>query len=269
MKSFFQNLITSILANLVVIIITGIVTAVISIGTSVLVVIRQTQGQTVPIHCWIVLSFSLLIGILNLIIGIVCLVKRSKRPAFPAISSDVRYEKFVTELFFKDRENIFCSREVKLVVLCEKLEKITKQFIWTGSGYKSTVLEKSMGNYTLNDSQRKHAPLSYEIIFDSVKRCGDKVAYKTKTEVEDSGHIMQPFLSHMIKGPTDFVEIRVTAPVGLLKNAQFVEYADREAEIPISAPILLEAKNIGNLETFEYSVKFPELLHNYRIEWTF
>lgn len=269
MKSFFNNLITSILANLAVIIITGFVTALVSIGTSVWVVIWQTQGQTVSVYSWLILSFSLLVGILNLIIGIVCLVKRSKRPAFPVISSDVRYEKFVTELFFKDRENIFCNREVKLVVLCDKLEKITKQFIWTGSGYKSTVLEKSMGNYILNDSERKHSPLSYEIIFDSVKRCGDKVSYKTKTEVEDSGHVMQPFLSHMIKGPTDFVEIRVTAPIGLLKNAKFVEYADREAEIPISMPILLEAKNIGNLETFEYSVKSPELLHNYRIEWTF
>lgn len=149
------------------------------------------------------------------------------------------------------------------------MEKIRKQFTWTGTGYKETTLEKKMGNYKLIDSPRKHPPQIYEIEFDSVKRCGDKVSYKTKTEVDDTEHIMQPFLSHMVKGPMDYLELRVTAPIGMLKNVRFLEYADTSAEIPISKPQYLNAKTIGNLETFEYPINNPSLLHNYRIEWMF
>ena len=269
MKQWLKDIISNIIANLAVMAIVAIPSAIIAIWTSVSIVIKQTKGYNVPLYSWILLVISLLVGIGCLTTSIVYFIKKSKRPVFPALPSDVRYEKAVTELFFKDRENIICTREVKLVILCEKMEKIKKQFTWTGSGYKTTTLEKSMGNYTLNDSPRKYPPHTYEVVFDSVKRCGDKVGYKTKTEVEDTEHIMQPFLSHLVKGPMDYLEIRVTAPIGMLKETKFLEYADTSAEIPISKPIDLEAKNIGNLETFEYSIKNPNLLHNYRIEWKF
>lgn len=269
MRNFFKDIFTNIIANLAVVFITAIPTAVIAIGTSVSIVIKQTKGNLVPFYSWGILALALIVGIGNLITVAVYLVKKSRRPVFPVISPDVRYEKAITELFFKNRENIFCSREVKLVVLCEKMERINKQFTWTGSGYKSTVLEKAMGNYTLKDSNRQHPPQSYEIIFDSVKRCGDKVGYKTKTEVDDNDHVMKPFLSHLVKGPTDYLELRVTAPVGLLKDVRFVEYADSTAELPISKPQELNSKSVGNLETFEHIVKSPNLLHNYRIEWVF
>ena len=269
MKKFLNDVMANIVANIVVFLITAAVTSVVSIGASVFIIISKTKGMHVPLYLWGILVVSLIVGIGCFTFDIVYFIKKSARPVFPALVSDVRYEKAITELFFKDRENILCNREVKLVVLCDKLEKISKQFTWTGSGYKKTVLEKSMGNYTITDSPRKNPPQSYEVVFDSVKRCGDKVGYKTRTEVEDTQHIMHPFLSHLVKGPTDYLELRVTAPVGLLKNVQFLEYADTSAEIPISKPLPLNGKNVGNLETFEYIIKSPGLLHNYRIEWNF
>lgn len=269
MKSWLKDIGINIVANLAVAAIAGIPSAIIAIGTSVSVVITQTKGQKVSLFCWFLLGLSLFVGIGCLTVSIIYFIKKSKRPVFPALPSDVRYEKAVTELFFKNRENIICNREVKLIILCEKMDRIKKQFTWTGSGYKSTTLEKAMGNYRLIDSPRKHPPQIYEIIFDAVKRCGDKVSYKTKTEVDDIDHVMQPFLSHLVKGPMDYLELRVTAPIGTLKNVKFLEYADTSAEIPISKPKELSTKIIGNLETFECSIKNPSLLHNYRIEWEF
>ncbi len=269
MKEFFKSILSNIVANLAVTAIMGVPTAVTLVWTSVYIVIKQTNGVTVPFYSWIILTVSLFVGIINVIIAIICFIRKSRRPVFPAISSDVRYEKAVTELFFKTRENILCTREVKFKVLCDKLEKITKQFTWTGSGYKCTKLVKSMGKYTLVDTERKHPPLSYDVLFDSVKRPGDKVSYKTCTEVEDDSHVMKPFLSHQIKAQTDYLELRVTAPTGLLKNVRFAEYADNTAEVELSKPVTLEGKDVGNLETYEYQVKSPNLLHCYRIEWEF
>ena len=269
MKEFLKDILSNIVANLATTAITGIPAALVLVSSTIGIVIKQTKGLAVPLYSWILLGISLIVGIINVIVVIVYIIKKSKRPVFPVISSDVRYEKAITELFFKTRENILCSREVKFEVLCEKLEKITKQFTWTGSGYKCTKLVKSLGEYVLIDGERKHPPQSYEVRFDSVKRAKDKVSYKTCTEVEDDDHVMKPFLSHQIKAQTDYLELRVTAPIGLLKNVRFAEYADTAAEVELSRPVALEGKNIGNLETYEYQVKSPNLLYCYRIEWEF
>lgn len=269
LEKLLGDVLANLIANLVLTAITGIPTAAVLIYSSITIVLKQTKGESVPIYSWVIFCIALLVGILNVIITIIYFVKKSKRPVFPAISSDVRYEKAITELFFKTRESILCNREVKIKVLCDKLEKLTKQFTWTGTSYKCTKLEKSMGKYTLEDAGRKHPPQSYTVVFDSVKRAGEKVSYKTCTEVEDEDHVMQPFLSHQIKAQTDYLELRVTAPVGLLKNVRYAEYGDSTAEVQLTKPVSLEAKNIGNLETFGYTIKSPNLLHCYRIEWDF
>lgn len=269
MREFFKSVLSNIIANLTLAALAGLPTAIILAFSSIKIVISQTNGTTVPAYGWIILGVALFIGVINITITVSYFIKKSKRPVFPVISSDVRYEKAITELFFKTRENILCSREMRLKVLCDKLEKITKQFTWTGTSYKSTKLIKSMGKYTLVDTDRKHPPQSYVVVFDSTKRMGDKVSYKTCTEVEDDDHVMQPFLSHQIKAQTDYLELRVTAPAGILKNVKFAEYGDSAAEVELTKPIKLEAKSVGNLETFEYNIKSPNLLHCYRIEWEF
>ncbi|MDR1770505.1 MAG: hypothetical protein LBS02_07705 [Hungatella sp.] len=269
MKKLFQDVLANLLANIAYIAITGAITALVSIASSVTVIIIQTKGDLVPGYCWLLLALSLLIGVVCLSFAIIFFVKRSCRPNFPIIKADVKYEKAIIELFFKDRENIFTSVEMRLEVLCDELKKMTKKFTWSGSGYKSTVLQKAKGNYTLKDTTRKHSPLEFEVIFDSTKVRGDKIWYKTNTVLEDLEHIMQPHLSQLIKNPTDYLELRVTAPVGLLNNVVFVEYADTTAEIPITKPLRLSEKNVGNLETYEYRINHPNILHNYRIEWEF
>lgn len=269
MGKFFKDVLANILANLVVLGISSLFSMLLTVGTGLWIVISQTNGGKISITGWVVLILSFVIGIFNLSLGMVCFIKRKNKPEFPEILSDVRYEKAITELYFKDREHISCSREVYFKVLCAELEKITKRFSWTGSAYKSTYIEKADGNYSLQDSGRQHPPQSYEIIFDVIKKKGEIGYYKTRTDVEDEKYVMETHLSHQIRSQTDYLELRVTAPVGLLKNVRFIEYADNMGELPISKPEALNGKMIGNLEAFEKKIDDPRLLHVYRIEWKF
>lgn len=266
---FLDDVVVNILANLAVLGITSLASTFLTVGSGLWIVISQTNAKEISLIGWGILFFSFLLGVCNLVLGLMCFIKRKNTPQFPELFSDVRYEKAITELYFKDRENISCSREVGFKVLCSDLNKITKRFSWSGSAYKSTYIEAADGNYTLEDSGRKQPPQAYDIVFDAVKKKGETGTYRTRTEVEDAKHVMSPHLSHQIRSQTDYLELRVTAPVGLIKDAKFVEYADNMGELPISKPVKLTGKIIGNLETFEKVIDEPRLLHVYRIEWKF
>lgn len=268
-KSFIEGIVSNLVTNVIVEMVVGIGAPCALIWTSFKSFVLKAEGKTVPLMYWVILGCSFLIAILCIVMVMFYVLKKRNRPNFPKIMSDVRYETAKSELFFKNREEITCSREVKFEVVCEKMDSIKKQFTWTGTEYKGTTLEKAQGNYTINDYQRKKPPHGYEVKFDSVKARGEKIWYKTRTEVEDTNHEMKPFLSHTVKSPTDKLEIRVTAPVGLIKNVKFSVFADTLAEISISTPKQVEAKNIGNLETYSYEINKPYLLYNYRLDWEF
>lgn len=269
LKGFAENVASNVVASIILSVLVGFGAPCALIWSSVKSYVAKAENNAVPKIYWIIYIIGLAVALLCIIFTIIRIVKRANRPNFPKIQSDVRYESAVSELYFKNREEIACFREVKFEVICERMASISKQFNWTGTEYKGTSLEKSQGNYTLIDCQRKHPPHGYEIKFDSVKLRGEKVWYKTKTEVEDTNHDMQPFFSHMMKSPADSLELRVTAPIGLLKDVTYAVYADSMAEIIISESIPIQAKNIGNLETFSYKIDKPNLLYNYRLDWNF
>ncbi len=268
-KNFIENVISNIVTEIILGILLGFGTPLLVVWSSLKSLLLYLEERSIPLQYWIIFCGGIFVSILCIICTIIRLVKKRNRPNFPKLVSDVRYETAKTELFFKNREEIICTREVRFEVVCEQLPSIKKQFTWTGSEYKGTTLEKMKGNYTIVDYQRKKPPHGYEVKFDSTKTRGDKIWFKTKTEVEDKSHDMKPFLSHTIKSPTDILEIRVTAPVGLIKNVKFSLFADNLGEIPLSTPKLVEAKNIGNLETYGYEINRPYLLYTYRLDWEF
>lgn len=269
MKKFIKDILLGICSNISVILISATISAIISVGTSVWVVIRQTKELIVPIYGWILLFVSLLIAVGCITSCIVFSIRKSKRPVFPKILSDVKYEKIVLELYFKDRDNIYVNRDIRFVVLRDKMEGLRKSFTWTGSGYKSTVLIDAPPEYEIIEYKEKQPRQSYDVKFDSTKTRGDIVEYKTKTDLEDREHKMKPVLSYLVKGSIAYLELRVTAPKGLLKDVRFLISADTAAEIPLANPILISPKNVGDLEAYEYIVKKPNLLYNYQMEWKF
>lgn len=268
-KSFIKDIVSNLVTNIVCTGILGIGAPCAIIWAALKGLVLKSKGHTIPLMYWIILGGSLIIAVICIVMVIGYIIKKRNRPNFPKLISDVRYELAKSELFFKNREEIICSREVRFEIVCERMDSIRKQFTWTGSDYKGTTLEKAKGNYVINDYQRKKPPHGYEVKFDSMKKRGEIVWFKTKTEVGDTNHEMRPFLSHTVKSPTEKLEIRVTVPVGLIKNVKCSIFADNLAEIPISTPKSIEAKNIGNLETYSYEINKPYLLYNYRLDWEF
>ena len=52
---------------------------------------------------------------------------RRNCPNFPKIVPDLKYEVVKSELYFKDRETIICTREAKLEIVCDKKDSIDKK----------------------------------------------------------------------------------------------------------------------------------------------
>lgn len=268
-KKFISDVAANTVATMVISIITGLGGPIAIIWASLKEIIITAGGRSVPVCYWIIFSLGVSVAIVGIVLNIAYWIRRVNHPVFPKIQSDVRYTSAVSELFFRNRESIECTRDVKFEVVCDKMESIKKQFNWTGTEYKKTEIEKAKGIYTLIDSQRKYPPHGYEIKFDGPKMRGSEIWFKTRSEVEDTNHDMKPFFSHTVKSPTDVLELRVTAPKGMLKNVTYTVFADSMAEIPISKPITISAKDIGNLETFSYHIEKPNLLYNYRLDWNF
>lgn len=268
-KSIVENILSNVIASIILMAVTGFGASGAVVWCSVKALIMKSENNIIPPIYWVVYIVGLLVAMFCIILTVINIVKKARKPNVSKIQSDIRYERAISELYFKNREEIVCSREVEFEVLCERKDSITKQFMWTGTEYKGTVLEKSAGEYTLVDYQRKKPPHGYEVKFDDMKYRGDRVWYKTKTEVSDASHDMKPFFSHMVKSPTDSLEIRVTAPKGLLRDVVYVVCADALGEIQISVPKSIRAKCIGDLETFSYVIDNPNLLYCYRLEWKF
>ena len=82
-----------------------------AVGTPIMatiVLIKKGNGEDIDIVWWIILVVFALLSIGNIIVGILQFVRRTNKPTFPAIKSDVLYEMMRTELYFADRENIKC-----------------------------------------------------------------------------------------------------------------------------------------------------------------
>ena len=243
-----------------------------AVGTPIMatiVLIKKGNGEDIDIVWWIILVVFALLNIGNIIVGILQFVRRTNKPTFPAIKSDVLYEMMRTELYFADRENIKCYREVRFKVLCDKMRSIRKQFTWTGDGYKGTVLdEKSKGkNFKIDDSVRRLPPQIYDVEFDAEKKKGDRVSYRVITEVTDKTHVMQPSLSQQINSKTKKLELVLTVPRGLVKNVTSSVYADSAHKVEIGVSKKIDTKTYGEMETYEVCIKNPELLHRYFIGW--
>lgn len=268
-KNIAINVLSNSIYGVIVLIISAI-SAILSPTISAVMLFFQGEGKVIPIWLWVILVVSVIISITSIILNLLTVIKRKNKPQFPAIKPEIMYDKVRTELFFQDRENISCIREVRFKVLCEKMEYIRKQFTWTGKGYNGTFIEPEFEDkYSVEWNVRVFPPQIYDVIFKEPKKKGDFVHYAVRNELTDSEEGMIPVLSHYITSPTKKLELVVTVPKGMIKQANFVEYVDAEGKATIGDKIPIEVKHIGNLDVYEYQKKNPELLHRYKIEWEF
>lgn len=265
LNNFFLNIVSNIICQIIILLLPTIGTPIISAIT----LIKKSNGENIDVIWWILFSLFIIFSICNIIAAILHFIYRYKRPFFPAFKSDISYNYIRTELFFCDRENIKCNRDVSFNILCEKMRFMRKQFTWSGDGYKGTILDENTKNkgFKIDDSIRKLPPQICDIEFDCEKHRGDIVDYKITSELEDTGHVMQPILSQHISQTTKELTLILTVPKGLVKNVYSVAYADVLCKNRIGKPEKVEIKTYGDKETYEITRKNPRLLHFYRLEW--
>ncbi len=183
---------------------------------------------------------------------------------------DFRFSSIVAEFTFDDdRRNITSTIDYKMTVLSESVTELKRNLIWSGSEYNGTKLIYMNGDYELVDSDRKHSPYPYTILFNSEKKRGDIIELKTETTVKDGNLDMIPMYSFMAKYQIDTLIIRVIAPKGMIKNVKKSIYADRAKEIVVKKPECINGESIRNLVRYSYKIENPTLFYNYFIEWEF
>lgn len=268
-KSLMENVLGNIVATIILSVIMSLGSVCLVLWSCVRGIFLKLENKVIPTSYWVFCILGIILAVFCIVVTVINIVKISKKKHYPKIQSDVRYEYAISELYFKNREEITCTRGVKFELLGKEKDSIIKQFMWTGTEYIATTLEESSGPFELVDYHRNQPPHGYEVKFDTTKHRGDIVWYKTKTEVSDRHHDMKPFFSHMIKSPTDSLEIRVTAPKGLLKDVTYTIYADIMGEVSISEAVPVQGTQIGDLETFVCKSDKPNLMYNYRLDWKF
>ncbi|MDE6663568.1 MAG: hypothetical protein K2K46_09525 [Lachnospiraceae bacterium] len=264
LKTVAINVLSNSIYALIFYVVSIIFAALIPIISAIIIFI-QGEAQSVPLWIWIILVIFVIISIISIILSIAILAKRKNQP-----KPQIKYEKLKIELFFEDRVNIKCIRDLNFTVMCEKMKHLRKEFVWTGTGYKGTYIDDEFKDkYSIDWSGRVFPPQIYDVIFEEEKVKGDEVHYIVRHEVTDENQEMIPRLTQHIVDPVKMLELIVTVPKGMIKRVYFVEYVDPSGNVVIGNKVPIEVKHVGNLDVFEYQKCNPELLHSYKIEWEF
>lgn len=215
----------------------------------------------------------LILSIISIILWIVYFIKRKNKTLSEnnnSISSDLRFSTIEAELIFDDnRQNIISAIDYKMTVLSESVSELKREIIWSGNKYNGTRLVSMNGDYQLIDTNRESSPYPYTINFNSEKKRGDFIEFKTETSVTDENYTMLPRYSFMVKYQIDKLILRVVAPRNMIKNVKKAIYADRAKEICVEKPKNITREKIRELERYTFEIENPSLLYNFFIEWEF
>ncbi|MBD5530441.1 MAG: hypothetical protein HDR02_18845 [Lachnospiraceae bacterium] len=275
LKEHKNEIITHIIKNLI----WFPIAAIIPLGTKLINILYDSISKDSNIITLsnILILLCILLSLTSIIIGIISIKKSKKRNETADdlnnnsnISTDFRFSSVIAELTFDDnRKNLTSTIDYKMIVLTDSAKELKRDLIWSGATYNGTKIVHMNGEYELIDSDRKQSPYCYSIIFNSEKKRGDLIEFKTETSVIDDNLDMMPMYSFMVKYQIDKLIIRVIAPKGMIKNVTKAIYADRGKNICIKEPENVNADTIRNLVRYTYEIKSPTILHNYFIEWEF
>ncbi len=274
-KEHKDEIITSIIKNLI----WAPIAALIPIGYNLIntLCLNIKNGSDFFTASNILITICLLLSVTSIIICIKlsCNYRKKSINEEPSsvqdsISSDFRFSSIVAELSFDDnRKDITSTIDYNMTVLAESVTELKRDLIWSGAKYNGTKLVKKDGEYDLIDSDRESSPFPYTIAFNTEKKRGDFITFKTETHVVDENYNMMPVYSFMVKYQIDKLVLRVIAPKGMIKNVKQAVYADRAKEIQVKKPVNIVPEYVRNLVRYTYEIETPSLLYNYFIEWEF
>lgn len=189
---------------------------------------------------------------------------------------DIKYTLQDIEFVFETRENIYTVEEVKLKTLREGISKISNSVYWTGSSFDGMdVLNferegKPSKEYVYTVKNNGVQPYVGMLTLEQPLKKGEEVSLKTKINVKDASHIMNPYYAQIITVKTKQLFIHIKAKGGLLKNVSKVVYADTKMTPKFEVEReLLSAKKEGDYFVYTVEQEHPNLNYSYCIEWNF
>lgn len=259
-------------------------------------------GGNIPLHSRILLGFCVTICVLNIVGLIIYLIigvhtyrkQKAEReqldaeraqlaadkermnsetivPTFPPLESKYVITSAEIELFFEDREHITQRQTISFYVKGESLDSISHTMTWTGDSYSGSQLDKTsiQRGYQLTETESSASMFKVTVTFPEEKHVSDKGTYCIETKVTDTKHQMMPFLTRLIKCPTERLSLKITAPPDMIQSCKQMVTADSTCDFILSEPRSVKLERVGNLSYYQHKFDNPELLRYYRLHWVF
>lgn len=206
---------------------------------------------------------------LSLITGIDCKDAVSQKSNKPLVkTSDMDYTFHETIFSFDgNREKITCTRNAGLKARTSGIKEIQRTMVWTGGSYDGTKLANANFPWEIEDIQEGERAYSYKIKFGRELNIGEEVNYSIVTNVKDEQHVMQRYVSQIVRYRTEELRIILKCPKNLITNVRYVEYADIEMKEIFSETIATKHEDSDETEIYTLERTRPNLFYTYSIEW--
>ena len=244
--------------------------SIIGSAKTLIALLNYLSKDTIAQRECIIALVSIVVCLFGGIIGIICLVK-SKNGFNFQIASTYTIVDSEFELFFETREIIVNRQKISFMVTASSLDKIVHTMTWTGSKFGKCDLDddSKRRGFELKEVKKSAEIHVYHVVFPREYQFGEKDSYIIETHVEDANHSMLPFLSRHIKCQTDLLKLKITAPIGMIKNCEYFISVDQEGEMKLSEPLAVDHELVGNYYCYKQQVSDLDMLRFYRISWQF
>lgn len=192
-------------------------------------------------------------------------------PAFPPLDSRYKINNAEIEFFFEDREHIILRYAFSFCVKDESLDSIHHTMIWTGDSYAGSQLDQMsiQRGYQLEETESSASIFKITVTIPGEHHINDTGNYCFETKVTDRKHQMMPFLSHLIKCPTEQLSLKITAPQDIIQSCKQMVTADATCDFILSGPESVKPERVGNLFCYQHKFTNLDLLRYYRLNWVF
>lgn len=191
------------------------------------------------------------------------------KPKFPSLSMDYIYKEIEVELYFQSREEITYSANYTIQAL-KDISGMQRSYFWTSSTISELPAIISPFNHkVMPHKDERESKKTVDILFEVPLKRNEETSFTLKYTLGDEQRKMMPFLGHLVRNPTEKINLRLCVPQGMVSSVNKCVYADTSATINLTQPVKIFPRTIGNNDVFEWKIENASLLYFYQICWQF
>ena len=188
--------------------------------------------------------------------------------------NDVEYLKSYLKLEFKgNRTDVEIHRSSEVKILNEKIRYFIKNFEWTESTFDSIRKDEAASDPDIDfEELAGDHPKSYKIKFDARKDNEKIVKYGVIIKAKDEKKMMEQEVAYYSFFKTKELELKLTAPDGIIKEAYKFIYADIEKKMLVSKEAFQDNEIAiikDRIKEYTFKVENVNVHYYYAIEWEF